>query len=151
MSFQALIGEKSKLTFLAIEWRAIVYHFRVNLWKETILVFFLVDLIFTWCVFVKWILKLTFTLCIHCIWFRSWSKSLMYPSQISQMTNDALPPADDWPGFIPVVADGFANCAAAACSEKFDGFVAGCRGSGVIDMLGCCCCLDDLLPGCCNE
>lgn len=95
---------------------------------------------------------LTLTLCIHCIWFLSWSKSLMYPSHISQITNEALPPpADDWPGLIPVAAAaGFASCAAAACSWKDDKAVDGCLGSGVIDMLGCCC-LDDLGPGCWND
>lgn len=51
---------------------------------------------------------------------------------------------------MPVVADGLANCAAAACSWKDDKAVVGCLGSGVIDMLGCCC-LDDLGPGCCNN
>lgn len=40
---------------------------------------------------------LTFTLCIHCMWFRNWSKSLINPSQISQMTN--LPDGFTWPGF----------------------------------------------------
>lgn len=39
------------------------------------------------------------TLCIHCMWLRSCSKSLMYPSQISQMTKFPFPPPWPWPGW----------------------------------------------------
>ena len=50
-----------------------------------------------WIIF-GWIL----TLCINCMWFRSCSRSLMYPSQISQMTKLSLEPlAAGAPGLRP--------------------------------------------------
>ena len=46
-----------------------------------------------------------FTLWIHCMWLRSCSKSLMYPSQISQMTKFPFPPwpCPGWPGLLMAV------------------------------------------------
>lgn len=74
----------------------------------------------------------------------------MYPSQISQMTNDDLEPAGGvWPGFMLAALGGLTEAAAAAaCMLATDNEVGTVdwRGSGVIDILGCCV-LDDFGPG----
>lgn len=65
----------------------------------------------------------------------------MYPSHISQMTNDDLEPAGGvWPGFMLAAFAGLADAAAAtACmlAIVIATGVAGWRGNGVMDMLGC--------------
>lgn len=93
----------------------------------------------------------TLTLCIHCIWFRNCSRSLIYPSQISHITNLA-PAAGLWPGFNPagnifkLVQRLFDVDAAAGAFEW--------RGSGVMEILGCwlpVLCLFEFWAAACNE
>lgn len=59
-------------------------------------------------------------LCIHCMWFLSCSRSLMYPSQISQITKE----------FFEVVSPGLAGATGDAVAVVP-------RGKGVIEILGC--------------
>lgn len=146
MTFKSLIGEESKLAFLTVQRRSIVNHFRMYLHEEKRNV---LDCD-SWFTFMnrKYICLITLTLCIHCIWFRNWSKSFMYPSQISQTTMPGFPPCCwFWPGFTLPMPGGLVNMAAACCialafeifaddPECIPGCV--CLGNAVIDILGCC-------------